>query len=53
MCKTFIKNNEKPFSIMSNLQTHYHFKLDLQKWVIQGTKHRTDNHFTCKASNSP
>ena len=32
---------------MSNLQTHYHFKLDLQKvdqytegkWLIRGTKH--------------
>ena len=33
---------------MSNLQIHYHFKLDFQKvdqqtgnkWLIQGTKHR-------------
>ena len=40
------------FSIMSNLQTHYHFKFDLQKldqhtggkWLIHGTKHRKDNH---------
>ena len=39
------------FSITSNLQTHYHMKLDLQKngqniggkWLIHGTKHRTDN----------
>ena len=31
ICKTIIKNNEKLFSIMSNLQTHYHFKLDFQK----------------------
>ena len=35
------------FSIMSNLQTHYHFKLDFQKvdqhtggkWLLHGTKH--------------
>ena len=34
-------------SVMSNLQTHYHFKLDYQKvdqrteskWLIHGTKH--------------
>ena len=39
------------FSIMSNLQTHYHFKLDLikvdqytgGKWLIYGTKHRKDS----------
>ena len=39
------------FSIMSNLQTHYHFKFDLQKvdqhtrgkWFIQSTKHHKDN----------
>ena len=39
------------FSIMSNLQTHYNFKLDLQKvdqhtrgkWLIHSTKHRKDN----------
>ena len=24
---------EKLFLIMSDLQTHYHFKLDLQKWT--------------------
>ena len=42
---------KKLFSIMSNLQTHYHFKLDFQKvnqhtggkWLIHGTKHRKDN----------
>ena len=36
---------------MSNLQTHYHFKLDFQKvdqhtggkWLIHGTKRRNDN----------
>ena len=36
---------------MSNLQTHYHFKLDFQKvdqhsrgkWLIHGTKYRKDN----------
>ena len=41
----------KLFSIMSNLQTHYHFKLDFQnvdqhtggKWLIHGTKHHKDN----------
>ena len=39
---------EKLFSIMSNLQTYFHFKLDWQKvdqniggkWLIHGTKHR-------------
>ena len=42
---------EKLFSIMSNLQTHYRFKLDFQKvgqnkggtWFIHGTKLRKDN----------
>ena len=42
-----IKKNEKIFSIMSNLQTHYRFQLDFQKvvqytggkWLIHGTKH--------------
>ena len=36
---------------MSNLHTHYYFKLDFQKvdqltggkWLIHGTKHRKDN----------
>ena len=40
------------YSIISNLQTHYHFKLDFQKmeqhkrgkWLSQDTtKHRKDN----------
>ena len=39
------------FSIMSNLHTHYHFKLDFQKadqhtggeWLTHGTKHHKDN----------
>ena len=39
------------FTIMSNLQTQYHFKLDFQnvdqntrgKWLIHGTKYRKDN----------
>ena len=39
------------FSIMSKLQTHYHFKPDFQKvdqhtggeWLIHGTKHREQN----------
>ena len=39
------------FSLMSNLQTYYHFKLDFQKvdqhtgrkWLIHGTKRRKDN----------
>ena len=41
---------KKLFSIMSNLQTHYHFKLDLRKvdqhtgrkWLIHGPKHYKD-----------
>ena len=45
------KTMKKLFSIMSNLQTHYNFKLDFQKidqhaggkWLIHGTKHRNDN----------
>ena len=48
---------------MSNLQSHYHFKLDFQKvdqhtegaWLIHGTKHRKDNQLqsleiTCRIS---
>ena len=50
-CET-IKNNKKLFSLMLNLQTYYHFKLDFQKvdqhtggkWLIHGTKHHKDNH---------
>ena len=42
---------KKLFSIMSNLQNHYHFKLDFQKvdqhkggkWLIHGTKYRKGN----------
>ena len=47
-------NNQKQhklFSVMSNLQTYYHFKLDIQtvdqhtggKWLIHGTKRCKDN----------
>ena len=44
-------NKKKLFSLMSNLQTYYHFKLDFQKvdqqtggkWLIHGTKRRRDN----------
>ena len=42
---------KKLFSIMSNLQTHYHFKLDCKKsgpiyskWLIHCTKYREDNY---------
>ena len=46
-----IKHSEKMLSIMSNLQTHCHFKLDFQnvdkhkggKWLIHHTKHYKDN----------
>ena len=42
---------KKLFSIMSNLQTHYHFKLHFQKvnqytggkWLIHSTKHGKDS----------
>ena len=42
---------KKLFSIMSSLQTHSHFKLDLSnvdqhtqgKWLIHGTIHCRDN----------
>ena len=45
------KKQHKLFSLMSNLQTYYHFKLDFQnvnqhiggKWLIHGTKRRKDN----------
>ena len=46
-------NNQKQknVSLMSNLQTYYHFKLDFQKvdqhargkWLIHGTKRHRDN----------
>ena len=46
-----IKKQQKMFSLMSNLQTYYHFKLDFQKmdhhtggkWLIHGTKRHKDN----------
>ena len=49
MCNN--QNNKKLFSLMWNLQTYYHFKLDFQKvdqhtggkWLIHGTKRRKDN----------
>ena len=42
---------KKLFSIISNLEIHYHFKLDLQKfdqhtggkWLIHDTQHRKYN----------
>ena len=42
---------KKLFSILSNLQTYYHFKIDFQnvdqytggKWLIHVTQHRKDN----------
>ena len=44
------QNNKKMFSLMSNLQTYYHFKLHFKvnqhtggKWLIHGTKRRKDN----------
>ena len=41
-------NKKKLFSLMSNLQTYYHFKLDFQK-VDQhtGGKRRKDNQLQC------
>ena len=30
-CETITKRTQKLFSIMSNLQTYYHLKLDFQK----------------------
>ena len=55
LCNYIYKNINKTmknlFSIMSNLETHYHFKLDFQqmnqliggKWLIHDTKQREDN----------
>ena len=45
------QKQKKMFSLMSNLQTYYHFKLNFQKvdkhtggkWLIHGTKHHKDN----------
>ena len=50
---------KRVFSIMSNLQTHYHYKLDFQKvdqhtegkLLIHGTKHHKDNQ--SQTRNSP
>ena len=44
-------NNRKKISLMLNLQTYYHFKLNFQKvdqhtggkWLIHGTKRLKDN----------
>ena len=49
ICKNLIKSNEKLVCIMSNLQTHYHFQLELNKMDQHtggtSTKHRKDNRF--------
>ena len=45
------QKQQKLFSLVSNLQTYYHFKLNFQKvdqhtggkWLIYDTKHRKDN----------
>ena len=45
------QNNKSMLSLMSNLQTYYHFKSDFQKvdqytggkWLIHGTKRRKGN----------
>ena len=45
------QKQQKLFSLVSNLQIYYHFKLDFQKvdqhtggkWLIHGTKRRKDN----------
>ena len=45
------KQQKRLFSLMSNLKTYYHFKLDFQqvdqhtgsKWLIYGNKCRKDN----------
>ena len=47
------QKQQKIVSLMSNLQTYYHFKLELQnvdqhtggKWLIHRTKRRKDNQF--------
>ena len=46
-----IKTMKILFSIMSNLQVHYHFQLDFQKvdqhtgdkWLVHANKNRKDN----------
>ena len=48
---TLLKTMKRFFSIMSKLQTHYPFKLDIQKldqhiggkWLIHRTNHSKDN----------
>ena len=53
------QNNKKMFSLMSNLQTYYHFKLDFQKvdqhtggkWIIHAPN--AARTISCKAWNSP
>ena len=45
------QKQQKMLSLMSNLQTYYHFKLDFQKvdqhtggkWLIHATKRHKDN----------
>ena len=45
------KKQQKNFSLVSNLQTYHHFKLDFQKvdqhtggkWLIHGIKRHKDN----------
>ena len=52
--KVYVKQSktmQKSFAMMPNLQTHYNFKIDLQKvdlhagcmWLIHGTQHRKNN----------
>ena len=59
ICETQPKTMKKLFSIMSNLQTNYHFKLDLKKWTnIQEAigyfaVPNTSMTMSCKAWNSP
>ena len=53
-----IKNNKQLFSLMSNLQTYYHFKLDFQKEDQQGasgqsTTPNAARTISCKTWNSP
>ena len=53
------KHNKKLFSIISYLQTHYHVKLDFQKWTYiqeasgQSTAPYTARTISRKAENSP
>ena len=53
------QKQQKLFSLMSNLQTYYHFKLDFPKvdqhtrgkWLIHGTKRRKDNQWYTSGTN--